>query len=319
MRAHHEGDSRDPAGPERLGPPNSLSRALGLLGDEWTLMLLRALAAGSTKYSDFRGRMPISDAVLSNRLDRLVAAGVCERHQYQAKPPRFEYLPTPMGSAVWPLLLAIWTWERRWVTTHSYSTPPITHLACGKEMSPRYCCGHCGTEAPHGSVHLQWGPAGGWLRSLPDSQTRRRSSRRITHGGDFYPETMTVFGNRWSAVIIAAAFGGIHRFRDFEAALQPPSMVLAERLSALCEHDILEQVQLEDRPDWSEYRFTRKGIDLFPVLAIVLDWAERWFVDDEGPVLIRTHSTCGERFRGVLVCDHCGEVVRGDAIDLSEV
>ncbi|UTX54236.1 helix-turn-helix transcriptional regulator [Leucobacter aridicollis] len=298
--------------------PNSLGVTFGLLGDEWTLLLLRVALSGATRYSDFRDRMPISHAVLSGRLERLVDEGLLERHIYQARPARSEYLLTPKGSSIWQLLLAIWTWERRWVTSHSYATPPIRHLTCGKEMSPIYCCRSCGEEACPENVSLSWGPAGGWARSTPGAQTRRRATRGgRTESSAFYPDTMTVFGNRWSAVIVAAAFAGVRRFRDFEAFLGPPPIVLSERLAALCDREILEQVQLTDRPDWSEYRLTRKGSDLFPVLAVVVDWSERWRSPADDAVLKRTHKTCGDEFRGVLVCDHCRATVRGHEVDLS--
>lgn len=307
-------------GSAAAGPtPNGLGLTFGLLGDEWTLLLLRVALSGGTRYSDFRERLPISHAVLSGRLERLVTEGLLERHVYQQRPERSEYLLTTKGSAIWPLLLAIWTWERRWVTSHNYATPPITHLSCGNEMSPLYCCQECGAAASANTVELGWGPAGGWERSTPGAHTRRRAARPgAADATTFYPDTMTVFGNRWSAVIIAAAFAGVRRFRDFELFLRPPPIVLSERLTAMCDREIFEQVQLADRPDWSKYQLTRKGSDLFPVLGIVVDWSERWYSDDEGSVLIRTHTLCGRKFRGVLVCDHCQEVVRGEAIDLSD-
>lgn len=302
----------------RAAQPSGLGVTFGLLGDEWTLLLLRVALSGGKRYSDFRDRLPISHAVLSGRLERLVREGLLERNVYQVRPERSEYVLTAKGSSIWPLLLAIWTWERRWVTSHSYATPPIRHLTCGNEMSPVYCCNACGGAALPESVTLEWGPAGGWDRSTPSAHTRRRAPNSGRSGSSaFYPDTMTVFGNRWSAVIVAAAFAGVRRFRDFEAFLGPPPIVLSERLTALCNREIFEQVQLVDRSDWSEYRLTRKGSDLFPVLATVVDWSERWHSEPEGPVLRRTHTTCGAEFRGMLVCDHCHAAVRGHEIDLS--
>lgn len=299
---------------------NGLGRTFGLLGDEWTLLLLRVALSGGTRYSDFQSRLPISHAVLSGRLERLVEEGLLERHVYQQRPERSEYLLTPRGTAIWPLLVAIWNWERRWVRAHEYSTPPIRHLSCGQEMSPLYCCEHCGEIAHPDSVRLSWGPAGGWQRSTPEATTRRRSTHRSNAGATaFYPDTMAVFGNRWSAIIAASAFAGVSRFKDFEAHLGVPPIVLTERLAALCDRQIFEQVQLEARPDWSEYLLTSKGRELFPIFAIVLDLAERWYRDPEGEVLLRRHSSCGARFHGMLVCDQCHEVVRGNAIDVSEI
>ncbi|NLA64612.1 MAG: helix-turn-helix transcriptional regulator [Leucobacter sp.] len=318
--------TRSPAGGEnatkQLGitaPPNAVGHAFGLFGDEWTLLIMRLALTGTSKYSDFREQLPISHAVLSSRLERLVGAGLFVRTLYQQRPPRYEYLFTRKGGAVWPLLVSIWNWERRWAPTHQDSTPPLRHLTCGNEMSPIYSCVHCHGAVVVDNVEVSWGPAGSWSRIVSDSNTRRRSNQRSRTGAfNFYPGAMSVFGNRWSTVIVAAALFGVRRFSDFERVLGPPPLVLAERLAELCRFDVLDQVQLATHSNWSEYRLTDRGRDFFASLSIVVDWAETFYPDEEGAVLIRTHVPCGRPLQGVLICDHCDEIVHGSAIDISE-
>ncbi len=303
----------------RPQPPNALSRGFSILGDEWTLFLLRFALLGRTRYSDFAAQMPISHAVLSGRLDLLVREELMERREYQQRPPRAEYVLTDAGRATWPILVAIWGWELRWVQEHSYVTPPLRHLTCGRDITAVLTCAACGEDARASDLETQWGPSGGWRRSVPEATTRRRSSTRgasIEHS--FYPDTMAVFGNRWSSALMGAALLGVRRFSDFELALGSPPSLLSGRLSTLCEHGIMRQTGTAARRDHVEYRLTEKGMDFFPVISTTIDWAERWLGPEEGPALVSTHTMCGRQFHGRLACSHCHVELSAADLDLGD-
>lgn len=307
-----------PTDPVGAAAPNALARGFGVLGDEWTLFILRFALLGCRRYTEFASRMPISHAVLSGRLDALVKAGLMVRHEYQQRPPRAEYQLTESGRATWPILVAIWGWERTWVDEHSYETPPMRHIACGQEITPVLACRDCHQPVAVQDLDTMWGPTGGWRNSVPETSTRRRSATRGTAiGHTFYPDTMAIFGNRWSWAIMGAALLGVKRFSEFEAALGLPPSLLSGRLSTLREHGIVAQAsgEVSDRP---EYRLTPKGLAFFPVIAMTIDWSERWFGTGEGPALIQTHRDCGARFEGILACNHCGEPLRATSIELPE-
>ena len=89
---------------------------------------------------------------------------------------------------------------------------------------------------------------------------------------------------------------------------------IAKRRTPKAAFDYTDEMCIRDR-----YRLTRKGSGLFPIFAIVLDLAERWYRDPEGEVLLRRHTACDSRFHGMLVCDQCHEVVRGSTIDVSQI
>lgn len=308
--------SRASTAPAR-GRANALGITFGLLGDEWTLLLLRHALLGTKRYSDFSSALPISFAVLTARLEVLVREGLMERRTYQQKPVRAEYVLTAKGRGVWPILTAIWSWERTWVPEHSYSTPGMRHLLCGKDFTPRYCCRACGEAVTARDLTAAWGPSGDWLSSVPEARTRRRSDSRGRAQQSFYPDTMAVFGNRWSSALVGAAFMGVSRFTDFQQVLSAPPSLLADRLASLCERDILHQVKVEGRSDWAEYHLTPKGLDFFPVVGLAIEWAEHWYADPRGPVLAWQHLGCGQSFTGVLVCDRCGQHLRGGDITLT--
>jgi HxlR-like helix-turn-helix len=70
---------------------------------------------------------------------------------------------------------------------------------------------------------------------------------------------------------------------------------------------ILERRPYQERPVRHEYRLTRKGRDLYPILVTVMQWGDRYTADDAGPPVLLRHRSCGELADPRLVCSHCGE------------
>src|SRR5216110_2944052 len=93
----------------------SIARALELVGERWSLLILRnALFAGSTRYGEFHRSLGIATNILQNRLDGLVAAGIMERRPSLAQPELFEYVLTAKGRDFAPALIALTEWGDRW-------------------------------------------------------------------------------------------------------------------------------------------------------------------------------------------------------------
>lgn len=285
------------------GGTNAVGRMLGQLGDEWTLLVLQQAILGATRYGDLRARLPISDSVLSGRLQSLTRDGLLTKRTYQTNPLRAEYLTTPRSRSLWPVLVSIWDWERRWVPDHAKSLPGMRHSACGGDFVPQLTCQSCGEAVSEKDVVAQWGPSGSWARSVPTGATRRRSAQRQGDTGMF-PQTMSVLGNRWAFALLVAAFVGVSRFSDFQSQLAAPPGSIADRLSVFVANDVL--VSADNR-----YRLTEKGRAFLPVLISALQWAQRWFHAPEGPAVLLTHVACGGRFTGVLTCDQCTRPLRG--------
>jgi DNA-binding HxlR family transcriptional regulator len=288
--------------------PNAVARMLGLLGDEWTLLVVQQALLGATRFAEFKTRLPISNSVLTARLRSLTDEGLLDRRVYQTNPPRSEYVVTARGGSLWPVLLSIWEWERRWVPDHAERLPAMRHEACGADFAPVLTCHSCGETAGDKDVVAQWGPSGSWSRSIPVSSTRRRSEGDAAAG--LFPQTMTVLGNRWGFALLVAAFVGVSRFTDFQSKLGAPPGSIADRLSIFTANGVL--VASDNR-----YRLTEKGRALFGVLVTALQWAQRWFTTPEGPAVILTHTRCGHRFTAVLTCDQCTGKLRGAQITTS--
>ena len=284
--------------------PNAIGATLGLLGDEWSLLIIRHAFTGVRTYGGFKARLPISDSVLSSRLARLSSAGVllkmADDDYDDDEPVNFEYLLSESGDDLWRLMLCIWAWEQHYVVVHSASLPRMFHIMCGKEFRPVLHCAACAQPVTTIDVEARFGPSGSFARSAPVGATRRRSSRAVSGVDEpgLFPETMAIIGSRWSSAILGAAFLGARRFSNFERWLGAPPSVVTQRLKLFVELDVLHQ-------DGTAYLLTEKGRAFFPVVACFLAWGERWLPAPDGPAIIATHTGCGAAFIPELACSRC--------------
>jgi DNA-binding HxlR family transcriptional regulator len=301
------------ATPTRLSPggTNAVGRILGLLGDEWTLLIIQQALLGATRYGEFMQRLPISNTALTSRLRALTDEELLIRTAYQTRPVRAEYLISARGRALWPVLLSIWEWERRWVLKHVHRLPGMRHTVCGSDFAPTLTCRSCSEVVVEKQVAARWGPSGSWPRSVPEAVTRRRASAAAScRKAGLFPETMSVFGNRWAAALLVCAFLGAERFTDFQTQLGAPPTLLAERLQTFCANGVLSasaqagQVRVR-------YQLPEKGLALFPVIVTALQYGQQWFHAPEGPAVLLTHLECGRPFTGALTCDQCAAPLKG--------
>lgn len=123
-------------------PACSIERALGAIGDRWTILILRDAFRGIRRFDDFRRDLDIARPVLSDRLRRLVDAGVMSKVAYQDRPVRYEYRLTRMGIELSPALVALMRWGDRWM---SDGAPPtvLVHEPCGHALEQGFWCPSC--------------------------------------------------------------------------------------------------------------------------------------------------------------------------------
>lgn len=297
--------------PTELDPDdtNAIGRMLGLLGDEWNLLIIQQAVMGAARYTEFMARLPISNSVLSKRLRMLVQEGLLTA----------DYATTARSRSLWPVLVSIWQWERVWVTEHPELLPAMRHRHCGELFSPLMRCGSCGAAVGDDDVELSLGPSGRWSRFAPATTTRRRSeSDATTRQAGLFPQTMAVLGNRWAAALLVAAFLGTSRFTDFQAQLGVPPSLLTERLQTFCDIGVLSSAAAEPS-ERAAYRLTGKGRALAGVLMSALQWAQRWFVAPDGPAVVVRHRDCGNELGAELACDRCGQRLCGAQVDVTAV
>lgn len=121
----------------------TIARAVALVGDQWTFMILREMFLGNRRFDHFLRQTGMSSHLLSRRLKKLEAAGVIRREAYSEHPPRGEYRLTAMGRDLWPAVIAMKQWGDRWLGKGE--TPvEILHKGCGHITQPRMTCPDCG-------------------------------------------------------------------------------------------------------------------------------------------------------------------------------
>ena len=115
---------------------------------------------------------------------------------------------------------------------------------------------------------------------------------------------MEILGEKWSILVLREVFMGIRRFDDLRVRTSIPRQVLTNRLATLVEHGLLRRQPYQEpghrRRD--EYRLTRKGLDLYPVLVALLEWGDRYLGDPDGSPIVLTHRDCGEPVHVELRC-----------------
>ncbi len=125
---------------------------------------------------------------------------------------------------------------------------------------------------------------------------------------------LSIVGERWTLLIIRDAFKGTRRFDDFQRTLGVTRHRLAERLQKLIREGVLTRIPYQDRPMRYEYRLTRKGLALYPVLVTLSAWADEWMDDGTGPPLTLWHSRCGNETTPVLTCSECDDPLRPEEV-----
>jgi DNA-binding HxlR family transcriptional regulator len=121
----------------------SVAAALSVVGDPWSLLILRDAFFGVRRFDDWQARLGVARNVLAARLKTLVEQGVLETRLYSAHPPRKDYLLTRKGRDLRPVILALKAWGDRHVYGGAGGPLEITH-ACGAELDPRMVCAACG-------------------------------------------------------------------------------------------------------------------------------------------------------------------------------
>ena len=121
----------------------SVARSVAVIGDRWTLMILRDCFLGIRRFEDFERRLGISRSVIADRLKTLTDEGVLRREAYQDRPVRHEYRLTEKGLALSPVMLAIVHWGD--VHYAGEAGPPLIHRhkACGCDFTPVQTCSEC--------------------------------------------------------------------------------------------------------------------------------------------------------------------------------
>jgi DNA-binding HxlR family transcriptional regulator len=125
---------------------------------------------------------------------------------------------------------------------------------------------------------------------------------------------LEMIGDWWSPLIIRDLFLGVTRFDELVEDLGISRNLLALRLRALADNDIVERTPYRQRPVRYEYRLTEAGRDLVPAILALTAWGDRWARPKEGSPILFVHEGCGHRFQPQVTCSACGEALNAGAV-----
>jgi DNA-binding HxlR family transcriptional regulator len=144
-------------GDDYKGQNCSIARTLELIGERWTVLVLRDVFLGIRRFDALQRDLGVARNVLASRLERLVAEGILEKTPYQQRPLRHEYRLSEQGLDLWPTIVELMQWGDRHAAPDG---PPILirHRGCGGVLGERRTCTVCGKPLSVREVRAEPGP-----------------------------------------------------------------------------------------------------------------------------------------------------------------
>jgi len=136
----------------------SIARSLEIVGERWTLLILRDALLGLTRFEEFQDKLGIASNVLAKRLKLLCDEGVLERVADQERPGRPKYVLTGKGRELAPALIMLMKWGDRYYPARGGPPRLTLHAGCGGDIRPDLHCDRCGKQAGPGEIELRPGP-----------------------------------------------------------------------------------------------------------------------------------------------------------------
>ncbi len=138
----------------------SIAKSLELVGERWTMLIIREVFLGNRRFDTMASRLDIARNVLTARLTRLVEEGVLTRVRYQERPERFEYRLTEKGIDLWPVIVSLIQFGDRY---YAPDGPPmvLVHMDWGGGLDEHRTCETCGARLQARDVTAQLGPGAG--------------------------------------------------------------------------------------------------------------------------------------------------------------
>lgn len=157
----------------------SLARALEVVGERWSLLIVRDAFYGVSRFNDFLEHLDIPKSVLIGRLRHLVGSGVLRTSLYQHQPPRRAYLLTEAGRELWLPIYLLAGWGERHASGTGARTV-FSHAPCGTRLDAAGGCPSCGRPVPPDEVTMRPGPGATGIRRDPVSRALAGPHRLLT-------------------------------------------------------------------------------------------------------------------------------------------
>ena len=136
----------------------SLARTVAVIGDRWSLLVLRECFLRTRRFEEFQSRLSITRHLLADRLKKFVKFGVLRRVKYQERPARYEYILTQRGLDLYPIVMAIVHWGDVHMAGERGRPLLHRHAPCGHPFDPVSICSHCREPLRAKDVVVERGP-----------------------------------------------------------------------------------------------------------------------------------------------------------------
>ena len=303
----------------RMWNASSAQQTIAVVGDAWTLKILRALFQGRNRFSELLLDCQVSRAALTDRLNHLVNQHVIARALIDGRHP--SYALTERGLDLWRLFLAMWLWESEWDAAPSTSTwapqavrAQVVHRDCGHSMRPIMQCLHCKAEVSPFETKALPAAASSALAADAALTSAFRRGRSSDKSQPHNQKLIHIIGDRWTAAIVAAAFRGVRTFSGFEHELSIRPAQLSQRLAELLSLGIMRGQDYAGSR--REYRLTRAGVALFPITLELVRWGNLWVSREEARLKI-SHLQCDQELITGWSCGHCHALLSPESLSFS--
>ncbi|MDO6694489.1 helix-turn-helix domain-containing protein [Aliiglaciecola sp. 3_MG-2023] len=285
----------------------SIWRALEIIGDSPVLLIMESYWLGARRFDEFCQQTKLLKPVVSNRLKRLIDKGCMVKVAYSERPKRYEYKATEKFIDLYPVALAMLHWERQWGQKSGKLEIVLTHKSCGNITDPFPACESCGTEISPLDVSWETGPGAGEMEAKYSA--RRRKTSKSASSTTLLDDSIQIIGDRWGMLIFRSLFSGVNQFQGILKATYIATNILSNRLSELCEDGFLTTTEVAGDSRRIQYKLTKKGISIYPIILTLMQWGDKWLPSPEGPPLLLTHTICGDPLKLEMICSCCKKEV----------
>jgi DNA-binding HxlR family transcriptional regulator len=291
----------------------SVARAVGILSDAWTFLVIREGFFSARRFEEFRSSLDIPRGTLTDRLRRLTREGIFREVSYSDTSSRVEYRLTKSGIDLYPTFMALMQFGDKWLAAPDGPPLKLVHETCGSVSKPFVACSCCKQQVSARYVVYRDGPGAGKMVVEQARRSRRTADEFMRGRPSSVSRALEVIGDRWSFLVIREAFFGAKRFDKLQLELNIATNILTDRLNRLVERGMFKRRKYQSLPERFEYLLTPMGMDLYGPLIMMMAWGDRWRAEGKPPLILE-HLDCGSDFTPVVICDKCGEPIEAHAM-----
>lgn len=294
---------------------SAVPAVLTIIGDRWTLAIVRSVWQGVQRFDELLSALAIPRSTLAARLKHLIESGCVKKQAYSEQPPRYDYLLTEKGLALFETVVLASVWNSQWANVEPIQSEQVTqfiHLSCKHSITPLYACSSCKKSIDPSEIKSS-DPA---QPQAPFGMVRPKRSRGDSDLNAVNLRAEDILGDRWLSLIVACFFYGVKRYADIENLTGIAPNILASRLNLLLANELIEKRLYQSKPDRFEYRLTAKGKALFPLIVAMSWWGDHWVRPAYQASAKWVHGPCQQTLTPVLLCPVCQQRIEPAQLQL---